>query len=307
MDAKLIATLCANDPRLKRLPSALAPTTGPQPLDITAQARARFSSAYTNVSYGWDIANAYSAARVKMPVTCCGLDHWLFKAYQLRRDCRQWPDADVIDAWGLANLEESREVKTKLCSLLIAGCGQDPDKHRRAVSVAMKIPIKVVEAFSVLFYNILDRAGDATYISQHVYPHTRMVALAEDYLKITDVADLVKRSSFNHRDLEMSAYFAGYGDDAFMAKLAAKPDREQELTRHLMGNALMLVHAGTLNQKTVGMQRAQGLIAAARQSGPTAEAPAVADATIFMADALRAALASHSEQRVSIAIEDAGG
>lgn len=306
MDSELIAALCANDPRQKRLPSALSLRRN-LPMDIADEARARFVATYANPAFGWDIATAYAAARVTLPVIMNGRDHWLYKAYMMRLDSYRWRDKDVIDAWGLANLAESRTLKTKVCSLLLSGCGKDADKHRRAVADATTIPIRVIEAFDTLFYNILDRQNDAAYLSEHVYPHTRYVAIAEDYLKITDIADLVKRAGYNHRDLQMSTYLAGFGDESFMAKLSAKSDREQELTRHLMGNALMLVHAGALNQRSLGLQRAQGLIAAARQSGPTLETPPVADASIFMADALKTALATHSDQRVSIAREDAGG
>lgn len=304
MDINLIATLCAHDPRQKRLPVS-APSR--QPMDIADEARAKFIATYSNPAYGWDISMAYASARVVLPATLNGRDHWLFKAYLMRIDSRRWRDADVMGAWALANLVESRSLKTKVCSLLLSGCGKDPDKHRRAVAEAASIPFRVLEAFDTLFYNVLDRAADAAYLSEQVFPHTRYVSIAEDYLKITGIADLVKRASYNHRDLEMSTYLAGFGDESFMAKLSARSDREQELTRHLMGNALMLVHAGALNQRSIGLQRAQGLIAASRQSGPTIETPAIADASIFMADALKTALAAHSDQRVKIAVEDAGG
>lgn len=306
MNAKLIASLAARDPRQKRLPSALSRHR--QPMDIADEAKARFTAMYSNPAFGWDISMAFASARVVLPVSLVGKhDHWIYKAYMYRLDIAKWWDPDIVDAWGIANLVQSRTLKTKVCSMLLAGCGKPADKHRQAVSDATNIPLRTLEAFDTLFYNILDRQDDAAYLSEIVYPHTRYVEIAEDYVKHTDIADLVKRASYNHRDLEMSTYLAGMGDVSYMAKLSASSDREQELTRHLMGNALLLVHAGVLNQRSVGLQRAQGIITATRQSGQVTEAPPIADAGVFMADALRTALTSHSDQRVRIAVDDDGG
>ena len=302
----MIASLAARDPRQKRLPSAMS--RHGLPMSIADEAKSRFTAMYSNPAFGWDISMAFAAARTTIPVTLVGKhDHWIYKAYMYRLDSSRWWDPNILDAWGLANLVQSRTLKTKVCSMLLSGCGKPADKHRRAVSDVTNVPLRTLEAFETLFYNILDRHADAAYISEIVYPNTRYVEIAEDYVKHTDIADLVKRAGYNHRDLEMSTYLAGIGDASYMSKLSASTDREQELTRHLMGNALLLVHAGVLNQRSVGLQRAQGLIAASRQSGQVVEAPPISDAGVFMADALRTALASHSEQRVSIAKADAGG
>lgn len=276
-------------------------------MDITNRADARFTAMYSNVAFGWDIATAFAAARVPFPVTVVGRDTWLFKAYMFRLNSHKWDCPEIVDAWALANLPKARMLKTKVCSLLLSGCGQPPDAHRRAVSEATNIPLRTLEAFDVLFYNILDRHKDAAYISEHVYPNTRFVELADDYVKHTDISDLVKRAGYNYRNLKMSTFMTGIGDASFMAKLSARADREQELTRHLMGNALLLVHAGALNHRSVGIQRAQTLIAATRQSGQTAEAPTIADAGSYIADELASAISTQNEQRVRIAVDDAGG
>ncbi len=304
MDAKLIDLLAARDPRLPRLPVAMS--LRHQPMAIADKAKARFAAQYSNVAFGWSIATAFADARLPFPVYVVGRDHWLFKAYLLRLDSEQYHCPHVVDAWALANLEQARNMKNKVCSLLLSGCGQPPDAHRRAVSEVTNIPLRTLEAFDTLFYNILDRHKDAAFISEQVYPHTRFVEFAEDYVKHADIADLIKRAGYNHRDLQMSSFLAGIGDSTYMAKLSARSDREQELTRHLMGNALLLVHSGALNQKSVGMSRAQNLLAAQRQSGQTVELPAIADAGQYMADALRGALAAQSAQRLALAKEDAG-
>jgi hypothetical protein len=304
MDAKLIDTLSSLDPKLPRLPSTSMPGV---PRSIADKAKARFTAFYSNVAFGWYIATSFADARLPFPVCCpTGTDRWLFRAYMMRLHGDRWNCNHIVEAFAIAQLPEARSLKGKICGLLLAGCGQDPDNHRRAVAEVSGIHLSTVEAFDALFYNIIDRYKESAFVSEQVYPNTRYVEFAEDYMKHADISDLVKRAGFNGRDLSLSAFLSGMGDSAYMAKLSARSDREQELTRHLMGNALLLVHSGALNNRNVGIARAQGLLAAQRQSGQAVETPPVADAGEFIADALRIALADNDDQRIRIAREDSG-
>lgn len=304
MDRYLIDILASRDPRLPQLPSAFAAYG--QPLDIADEAKARFAAHYSNPAFGWSIATAFADVRRTFPVHVSGRDHWLLRAYMLQLDSVRWRCTHVIDAWGLATLDEAKNLKNKVCSLMLAGCGSPPDAHRRAVSEATFIPLQTLEAFDTLFYNILDRHKEAAYISETIYPATRLVEMAEDYSKHADVGDVIKRAGFNQRDIGFSAFVAGLGDASYMAKLSSRGDREQELTRHLMGNALLLVSTGALNQRSVGMSRAQSLMVAQRQSGQQAELPIIADVSMHCSDSLKRALDLQNQQRVEIAREDAG-
>lgn len=304
MDKYLIDLLASRDPRVPSLPSAFA--NYGQPMEVVEEAKARFSAHYSNPAFGWAISVAFADVRRPLPVHVNGRDHWLLRAYMFRLDSVRWRCKHVIDAWGLANLDEARNLKNKVCSLLLSGCGSPPDAHRRAVSELTDIPLPTLEAFDTLFYNVLDRHKEAAYLSEQIYPTTRLVELAEDYSKHADVGDVIKRAGYNQRDLGFSSFVAGLGDASYMAKLSARSDREQELTRHLMGNALLLVNTGALNQRSVGMARAQTLLAAQRQSGQQAELPIIADASDHCSDELRRALDLQDQQRVHLAREDAG-
>lgn len=305
MDFKLIDTLSSLDPRLPTQPSVRVASRG-LPMDIQARASARFVPRYVNPAFGWDIATAFADARKPFPTPVIGRDHWLLRAYMLRLDSVRWYCPTVVDAWSIANLPEARSLKSKLCSLLIAGCGRDPYIHRREVARAFNIDVSVIEAFDILFYNVLDRASDEGFLSELVYPSSRVVEMSEDYMRQTDVADLLLRAGYNHRDLQMSAFLAGVGDQSYLAKLASRDDREQELTRQLMGNALLLVNAGAMNQRSVGLSRAGTLLASSRQAGVVAEVSPVAESANYLGDALRAAVGLHDQQRLRLVREDAG-
>lgn len=273
---------------------------------IHGRAASRFAAQYQNVAFGWAISVAFADARMRFPTPVLGRDLWLFKAYLMRLNDRRYEDKDILDAWALANLPDARNIKSKVCGLLLSGCGAPADTHRRRVSEATGIAPQVIEAFDTLFYNVLDRQDEALFLSEQVYPEGRMVEFAEDYLKNADVSDLLKRAGYNHRDPHLSAYLAGMGDQSYLAKLSARGDREQELTRQLMGNALLLVNAGALNQKSVGISRTSGMLMASRQGGQVTETPAIADVGALVADELSAALLDNDAQRRQLIREDAG-
>ncbi len=305
MDAALIDQLAARDPRLKVQPTAALCGYGSPP-DLRARATFRFATRYKNVAFGWSIAQAFARYRKPFPITMLGRDSWVYRAYMLCIDSYRWGDDSIMEAYAIATLPSLRALKGKLCGLLLSGFGHPPDEHRRRVGKTMGIKLDTIEAFDTLFYNVLDRQGDMAYISEEVYPDGRMIEFAEDYLRNSDMSALLKRAGFNHRDLELSAYLAGVGDQSYLSRLSARTDREQELTRQLMGNGLLLAAAGALNQKSVGISRTTAMLAATRQSGQTVETPAIADAGDYVADDLRAALANADEQRRALLREDAG-
>lgn len=298
----MIDSLASRDPKLSPLPAAATMCT---PRPIADKAKARFAAVYSNVAFGWYIATSFADARVAFPICCpVGTDRWLFRAYLMRLHGDAFHSDHIVDAYAIAQLPEGRVLKGKLCSMLLAGCGHDPNMHRKAVADTTGIHLHTIEAFDVLFFNVIDRYKEAAYVSEHVYPHTRYVEFAEDYMRTADVSDLIKRAGFNSRDLSLSAFLSGMGDSAYLNKLSARADREQELTRHLMGNALLLAHSGALNNRNVGISRAQSLLAAQRQSGQVAETSPVADVSDYISDSLREALSAHDAQRLSMAVDD---
>jgi hypothetical protein len=118
-----------------------------------------------------------------------------------------------------------------------------------------------------LFFNIIDRKNDALFISHEVYPGTRFVEFQETYFTHTSIRDMVRRAGYNHRDTHMTAYLIGIGDRKFVGDLAGRPDREEELSKHFMGNGLIMARANLLNHRSIGLSRATTLMAAARQGG----------------------------------------
>lgn len=303
MNAALIDRLTACE--LKDTSSSMVAAHG-QGSAIQARAFARFASRYTNTAFGWEIARRFAHRRARFPITMMGKDYWVFRAYLMQIDCIRWHNDSVMEALALSTLDGLRQIGHNLKGMLLSGCGRDQQEHYHALSEITGINKSTLEAFEVLFYNVLDRQEDALYVANEVYPNTRVCEFSEDYLKQTDVADLIKRAGYNYRDLQLTAYLAGIGDRSYMAKLAARTDREQELTKQFMGNALVMSQTGLLNQRSVGFSRTTAMLAASRGAGKVEEAPAVSGVGDMVANELAAALSANYEQMRSILREDAG-
>ncbi len=149
-----------------------------------------------------------------------------------------------------------------------------------------------MEAFEILFFNVLDRHEDGLYLSHIVYPEGRLVEFDENYFANTPDCDLILRAGYNHRDVDLVAQLVGMGDSSYVTELGARRDHEAELERQFMGNALVMGQSGLLNQRSAGMQRAVALLAARRSSrsndAQRADSPASHDEGAELAASLAA-------------------
>lgn len=146
----------------------------------------------------------------------------------------------------------------------MTGLGHPIDAHLSRVAEMTGIPKRAVEAFEILFFNVLDRHQDKAYLSEIVFPETRVVEQAEEYMETTPVADLILRAAYNQRDLALVARLAGMTEADCKKELTALSDNEAKLAARIFGNALLVAKLGILNQPSVGMQRATQLLASGR-------------------------------------------
>ena len=236
-----------------------------------------FIAQYMLPAFGWHAAVTFAQAKAPFPVPMLGRDHWVYRAYLTQLDPDTYFDKTVSMAYNL-QFQDSGEVTlaAKLQSMLLSyNCtSKDPDviarttyTHLEYVANYLGLPYDLVEAYEILFFNIIDRTNDALFISHEVYPGTRFVEFQETYFTHTSIRDMVRRAGYNHRDTDMTAYLIGIGDRKFVGDLASRPDREEELSKHFMGNGLIMARANLLNHRSIGLSRATTLIAAARQGG----------------------------------------
>jgi hypothetical protein len=273
------------------------------------QARERFLSRYVNVAFGSQIATRFAIARLPFPVVLFGADRWVYRAYLAEISAGRTADYPVAAAASLGKGEtqplKEQADKLKACLMSIpAGC-----ERKRGIEITSRragIEPEIVEAFEALYFNVIDRQEDALYLAQEVYPDTRLVEFAEDYFNNTNNSDLLKRVAYNHKNVDLTSYLAGFGDASFLSKIAAAENREAELTKYIMGNGLLLTHTNLLNQRIVGMNRAATLLAASRQSGTNAEDPGFDEIVPLFSEAFQRASSVELELRKKQAYDDAG-
>ena len=265
MNATTIDRLAAADPSGPYKTASEAFHT----LDVDHPSITKFAHRYANPAFGWYIAGKFAAANKPIPTTLCRHDTWVFKAWLMRRSPARFYDRFIAEAFALARLPALRSVGELVRAAILSSCINPDDRcnQERSVSENTGISPWTIQAFEALFYNVYDRAKDHAYLANVLYPETRLVEFHEDYFKNVDVSDLLKRASYNHKELHMTLYLAGVGDATYLSKLAERPDREMLLAKQIIGNALLLSYSGMLNQRSIGMSRGQSLMVATRQSG----------------------------------------
>jgi len=247
VNAELVEQLC----RLER-----------RSADSLSKQATAFVQLHTDAAFGWHIASIFARGREPFPVTVTGRNRWVFTAYLALLNPGAHVSREVEDA---LQIFQDPGASAKLKALLITGLGQPIDDHLSLVAERTGYPKRTVEAFEILFFNILDRHHDGLYLSDIVYPETRAVELADACFETTPVEDLLLRVAYNRRDIELVLHLAGMTDADRRKELRSLRDSEQELTSQIMGNALLMAKMSMLNQPSAGMAKATALLAASHK------------------------------------------
>lgn len=275
--------------------------------------RDRFLAKYIKPHFGYYIASQFANRGLPFPVPLLGRDLWVYRAYLMKIDPWKFYDHHILEAYHMARWgQEESALSDILKACLLSFSTEDggkhgtPQEHLRTVSLKTGVPYLTLEAFEILFFNVIDRRADYMYLQQEVYPHTRLVEFDEDYLKHSRYTDMIKRVGYNHKDMDLTAYMAGLSDHTFLKGLAASDDREANLTRFLMGNGLAMAHVNLLNQRAVGMSRVSNLLAASRQGGREVEEPTMGGIVPLYTAPFKAALRVNQDVMLMQMRRDAG-
>jgi hypothetical protein len=271
-------------------------------------ARNRFLAKYVSPSFGYYIALQFANRKLPFPVCLMGRDQWVYKAYLMKLDPIKHFNHNIAEAYHLSSfVKDAPNLGQQLRALLLSFSDTaSTESHIHSVHQQTKVPLATVDAFEILFFNVLDRREDSFYLAREVYPETRMVEFDENYLKNSTASDLLKRVAYNHRNMDLTAYLSGLGDHTYLRKLAASDDREADLTRYLMGNGLILAHSNLLNQRSIGMSRVSSLLAASRQGGADQEEPTMSGIAPMFSNAFRKATALSQETALNQLRKDYG-
>lgn len=217
---------------------------------------------HVNPAFGWHIAKTYALARERFPETVLGRDHWLFQAYLFHLNPSRHFSPIVLDAYHISQ----REISAKLKATLITGLGQPVDDHLNSVAEKTGIPRDTVEAFEILFFNVLDRHEDGLYLSNIAYPEGRQVEFDEAYFETASVSDLLLRAAYNYRDIDLVLRLAGMDASSCTKEIISLKAAEAELEVKTLANALVMAKSGLINQPNVGIHSATALLTASRKA-----------------------------------------
>ena len=264
---------------------------------LNLEANNRFISRYVDPSYGHTAALNYANAKRKLPIPMMGRNRWVFRAYMMYRNPEKFYNEDIAEAYQIAQaINTDSHLGNKIKAMIISFTpGDTVEEHLARLAELLGTPYNVMEAFESLFYNILDRCHEAMYVANQVYPKGRMVELDEAYVKNTSVADLLKRTAYNHKDTEFTGYMSGIGDQSFFRKMASSDERETRMSQMIMGNGLIMMMANLVNQRSPALTRSTQLLAASRQAGNHEDNPAITQAGFSLMDDLNAAIGVSSE------------
>jgi hypothetical protein len=210
------------------------------------------------------VAEKFAMARLRFPVTVIGRNAIVPRVYFRLLNPATSSDPIVDGAHRLARGAKSGVLK----ALLMAGVGKKPEDHLEVVAAKSGISLELVSAFEILFFNVLDRHEDGLYLSQIAYPLGRPVMFSDNYFKKTPIDDLLLRASYDTRDTDFVEYLAGLEQKAFLKALKENKRLEEQVVQRIVASAHLQLDAGLVNQRTPGIDRADGLLEPARRGRP---------------------------------------
>ncbi len=221
-----------------------------------------FVHAYRDLSFGYTAACRYAELGTALPVALEGADTWVFRAWLHRVDPERFPEPVVRGALALRTAPMEAQRVT-LHALLVS-----PGATVTTVAHQLGLDSRVVEAYEQLFFNVLDRRREASWIASVVYPRTRLVELFDNYLRSEPLGDLMLRMGYNNGARDV-LYFAGM--DARLLADLANQDTPQRLESVIMAHGYLLARQGWQNLRAdmAGFTGARSLIAAAKAGGET--------------------------------------
>jgi len=254
-----------------------------------------FVDKYSNLAFGWHAAREFAKAKRMFPLAMLGSDKWVFRAYMFQLDPHKYYDATVAEAFALSHSILEGVGRGVKALLTVEGITlQD-------VSDKTSIRKEVVEAFSTLFYNVIDRRSDQMYMSQVVYPDTRFVTLRQGYFDHASISDLLIRSGYESKSADAVSYMAGLTGGDYLRGIAARGESVEQLEGSMMANAVNLAVVGLVNQKLLGLTQSKTLMVADKQGGnQQAAAPVLQIASIIKGSLLEANIVNNANIKTSL-------
>ncbi len=215
----------------------------------------QFYAAYERPDFGWIAASRLAAFHLDFPLQLTGNDHWVFKAWAaLRFGIHHLSEEDgraLQHAWALAYSPKCLSRKQVLQALLL-----NEGSTCERVAAATAVPLPVVTAFEVLFFDVISRRDDLLFIRNLVYPQSRFTEMTEGYSARTDASVLLNRAAYQS-DFDTTLFLAGFRPKDFL-------DNAAEVCSSQFQRSLLQVGAVMANSGMLWFDRQHATLAATR-------------------------------------------
>jgi hypothetical protein len=228
---------------------------------------ARFLSAYKDLEFGWNFCHTLAANEMDFPFMLPRGDHWIHKAWLCMRNPETYSCPEITAARCLAHDLHGMNNRRAIVRAMLISPDYDDARMREVCSDGMLTP-GAIDAYEKLFFNVRDRRNDVLYISQHVYPKTRLVEVFDGYMREDGIEKLLLRMGYN-RGLVDVAYWAGLTNQLAEDLTAPGNDMAAKLEGQILAFGYLMARGGFIHQRrdVHALNSARGLIAAAKQAG----------------------------------------
>ena len=252
--------------------------------------------AYLRPAFGWEAALSLSQFGMRGIVAFDRNSKWVWRAWKLLdHGIRQEVDDSrrfVQWAWKIHHDISQRIVRNTLeGALVVAGA-----THKK-VAEQLKLDVRIVEAYETLFWNVIDREQDITYLQALIYPDGKLEEMVSGYFQSANVDQLLKRIGYN----------SGYEDLAWGAGLRFSPvdsmsidvAKEQNERLTLSLGALMLRNFGHHAQPHAMVSGSRQLLQAAKIGGVDGNSGGYDDSMSNFMESVLGEDVSHLQERIA--------
>jgi hypothetical protein len=262
----------------------------------------RFTLLYSDPAIGWKIAFACARYGLKLHTVLDAGDDAIFRAYLYCCNPKRYNDE--VMARVLAMHDSRMDTASRAIRSMLFAPNIDADM----IAGNLDMSADVVRTYEQLFYNVLDRKKDATYLTKLIYPHGRLVEYMERYIHDARFEDIVARTGFNNGVADVM-HFLGASNNMVDSMIAA--DAGKNLEKLMMAQGYVMARNGFLNQTNhaASIGHARQLISAGKLGGQ--DTGAGDSDFLYMADSWWAELerqkrlehAEYVEHRLGISLE----
>jgi len=234
-------------------------------VEILLMPGCRALDAYITPEFGWNAAMSLHQFGMRRNGFLDGRSQWIHLAsiclergleeesHDPRLRAVQW-------AWKIRHDEKMAITRHTLEGALVVA-----DATREGAAVALGLDLDIVEAYETLFWNVVDRNADLTYLQTVVYPDGRLEEMVSGFIQRANMDKLLHRLGYNSGIVDLS-WGAGLRlTPVNSTSIQVAKEQNERLTLSI--GALMLRNFGHFHEQHPQVTSSRQLISAAKIGG----------------------------------------